>query len=358
MVKSKVDDNIFRYLKWRSDLTFEQDKFNEVDGLIISELTFLELMIDEVKDAKPLKEALAPYLDRNKDKKINLGFMIPEDCLKLAPLLSKSKRFENGIISNFEKIYNEKTVEQFCALTYHVSDELMVVAFQGTDDTLIGWEENFDMISVFPVPAQIAAKSYVDKLHELYPNKDIITVGHSKGGNLSVYSGLYAEQGTKEKIIKIYNYDGPGFEAGDVSDEIINESAQKVINIVPYHASVSMIFNTIGKIKSVKSNERGLLQHNGFSWIVEGKKFVRTPLSNDSINFNKALNEFFIEIDEDTRKELLSAFNDYVESLNTKTLVELSKSGLKAIASYNKLPKRQKQLIMRFIQIFIKHNMV
>ena len=35
--------NIIDYMKWRGDLTFAQDSFNEIDNLILSQLVYVEL---------------------------------------------------------------------------------------------------------------------------------------------------------------------------------------------------------------------------------------------------------------------------------------------------------------------------
>ena len=359
MVKSKTGDNIHQYIKWRQDLSFENDKFNEIDGLVISQLTFLELMIEETKEGpKPLKEALKPYLKMDKKQKINLGLIIPKDCLTLANEISKAKRYENGLVSDFEKQYDKEKTEQFCALTYHIDDNKMVIAYQGTDDTIIGWQENLNMMDKYPIAAQNEAVNYLNKMHNSYPYKDIIIVGHSKGGNLAVYSGVYANDDTVSKIIKIYNYDGPGFEKGRLEEEKVEKIKSKVRNILPYHSTVGMIFNQIGKITTVLSNEKGLMQHNGFSWMIENKKFIRRSLSNDSIKFNNDLNEFLRSLNDDERKSLLESFAVYLSYLPYKTLVELSHSGFAAVMNINKIPKKERQIIGKFIRIFIKDNMI
>ena len=356
MVKSKEDDNVFRYLKWRGDLNFDQDPFNDVDSFIISQLTFLELMISDDNNPKPLKQALAPYSKLKKFDEINLGVMIPKDCLKLGKTLIKINRFHNLIISDFVKTVNAELIEQFCALTIHLNDELMVVAFQGTDDTLIGWEENFDMITKFPIPAQESAKKYIDLMSEKYPNKKIITTGHSKGGNLSVYAGLFTSY--QNRIVQIYNFDGPGFELKNIDMDIIKDNINKVINIYPEHSTVGMIFDHLGKTKIIKSNEKGLLQHNGFSWTIDYNHFSKATLSNNSLKFHDDLNELVQGMSEEERNEFSSSLRRYVEKINVNTLVELSNIPVKPIFAYKEFSKKEKTFINRFIKLFIQNRML
>lgn len=356
MIPSKNGDNVFSYIKWRGDLSFTQDLFNTIDGLIISQLTFLEDMIPLTKDPKPLKEAMEPYLKLTKKDKINLGMILPADCIKLGTLISKTNRYGDCLISDYVKEYSETSIEQFCALTYHVNDKLMVIAFQGTDDSLIGWQENFDMVIKFPIPAQERAANYVDEIHNKYPDKRIILVGHSKGGNLSLYAGIYAT--SNDYIDKIYNYDGPGFELGDLDLEKLEKVKSKIKNVLPSHSTVGMIFNQYGKIEYVKSNEKGLLQHNGFSWLVSGKKFIKESVNKDCLKFHDELNYLVMNLSEEQREAFCKSFDRYVKACGAKTLLELNQPNPKRINALKEFKKDERKILFKFIGLFISNRML
>ena len=358
MVSSKKDDNVFRYLKWRGDLKMEQDSFNDIDSFIVSQLTFLELMIDLTKEPVPLKEALKPYSKQKIEKEINLGVMIPKDCLTLGKTLIKCPRYQNLIISDFVKSYNAQRVEQFCALTLHLNEEVMVLAYQGTDDTLIGWEENFDMIKKFPVPAQNSSLNYLQMISEKYPNKKIYLTGHSKGGNLALYSGIFTTDEIKKRIIKVYNLDGPGFELNRIKEENLENIVDKIVNIYPQNSTVGMIFEHYGKTKIVKSNERGLLQHNGFSWLIDSNKFVKSTLLKNSQKFHDDLNNLVLSMNEIERERMTNSFYQFVKTVDLNTLVEAKNVPFRLLKAYSKFRKEDKKFLNKFVRLFIINKML
>lgn len=355
MIKSKIDDNILKYITWRGDLSFSQDAFNEIDGLIISMLTFLELMGNHLENGPiKLKDAVVDY---TKGDKINLGFMIPKDCINLAESISKSKRFGNLLVSNFQKNYNDKVIEQFAGMTVHINDDLMVIAYQGTDDSLIGWQENFNMVLSYPVPAQSRALKYLEEEHLKYPNKKIITVGHSKGGNLSVYAGINCLEDTYKMIETIYSYDGPGIPQEFLKDDL-SKNTGKVITILPQKSTVGMIFEQIGKTIVVKSNEKGILQHNGFSWIVTGNKFKRSTLLKNSHKFHDDLNNFINSLSKEEIQDCLDAFGNYIKNLKSTTLVEVTSDIGGSILGLKAFNRKQRKIFIKFIHLFFMNKMI
>ena len=71
---------------------------------------------------------------------------------KSSVLVADKKRFANIEVSNYINVVDKKKVMQFSAMCFHISDDLIYVAFRGTDDSLIGWQEDIDMVCDFPVP--------------------------------------------------------------------------------------------------------------------------------------------------------------------------------------------------------------
>ena len=54
------------------------------------------------------------------------------------------------------------TEEQFSALEIVLGKKESFISFGGTDDTLIGWKEDFNMCFLSPIPAQTDAKAYLE----------------------------------------------------------------------------------------------------------------------------------------------------------------------------------------------------
>ncbi len=349
-------NDIFTYLKWRGDLSFEQDKFNEVDGFILSQLTFLDLS-HILREKMLLKDLIKIYFEKNKKEAIKLGLIIPDKIVDLIYSLAKYKRFANIEISNYQERFDKVRKEQFAGVSFHIDNEL-IVAYKGTDDTLIGWEEDFNMIISFPIAAQNSALSYLNDVAEAFPDKSIRLVGHSKGGNLAMYACIYASDRLKDRIKKVYNYDGPGFELKHLDMEKYEKVKTKIKTIIPEHSVIGMIFSQMGKIKVVKSKARGLNQHNGLTWWVEGRKFIKTSQRTESLNFSKSLNELVDTLTEEERISFCKSLEKYIETSGARTLVDLNNSKKQGLLATKVFTKQDRALFMKLIKIAIKNKIL
>ena len=168
----------------------------------------------------------------------------------------------------------------------------MVLSFRGTDDSLIGWKEDFNMAFQYPVPAQRAASAYLDTVARLWDGP-IVLVGHSKGGNLAIYAAMNADAKVQNRIRHIYSLDGPGFPSEIVTSPAYRRIQPKVTKIVPSSSIVGMIFETPEPCRVVSSDSDGIMQHSAFTWLVDGDQFVTEPdLSSSSQLFNEELNHW------------------------------------------------------------------
>ena len=176
--------NIIDYMKWRGDLTFAQDSFNEIDNLILSQLVYVELNNIVPGDEEPtisLLDAAKLFFKQNNEQELS--------------------RYVNDI--------NEQEQSQFSAITIKLPDNSTYIAFSGTDATLVGWHEDFNMLYLKQTPGQEKSLAYLNALGNL--DTPLRLGGHSKGGNFAIYAGMYCEKSLRDQIIAIYNNDGPGF---------------------------------------------------------------------------------------------------------------------------------------------------
>ncbi len=348
--------DVFTYLKWRGDLSFEQDKFNEVDGFILSQITFLDLS-HILREKMLLKDLIKLFFDKYKKEEIKLGLIIPKKIVDLIYSLSKYKRFSNIEISNYQEKFDQKRKEQFAGVTFHINDQI-IIAYKGTDDTLIGWEEDFNMIISFPIAAQQSALNYLNEIANLYYDKTIRIVGHSKGGNLAMYASIYASDDIQERIKKVYNYDGPGFEFKFLDLSRYEKVKSKIKTIIPEHSVIGMIFNQLGKIKIVKSKARGIYQHDGLTWWIEGYKFVKAQQREESINFSKSLNEMVEKLSEEERISFCKSLENYTEKSGAKTLLDLRNSKTQGIIATKVFTKKDRSLFVKLIKIAVKNKIL
>lgn len=344
--------NVFDYLLWRGDIGFESSPMCEIDVLILSELSYVPL--DDVVGANTprgitIKAAAEEFFKTHSVDDTSLGVIVPSAIIRLFYEMAKTERFGNVIISNYVNKTCEKEKKQFSALTAHISRRDVAVLYRGTDDTVVGWRENFNMAFMTPVPAQIDAASYLDNV-KLRGVRRVFVGGHSKGGNLAVYAAAKCGKRVKKKLCAIYDFDGPGFKNDFFKTPDYADIADRTYTFVPEYSVVGMLLEHGDDYKIVKSSNSGIWQHDALSWQVFCRSFDLAPsLSKRSQALDSVLSAWLSELCDDDRSAIVSAVFDVVHSTDSLTLTQLSerKSGLaKALLSLD--PEKRKFLYEKF----------
>lgn len=351
---------VLDYVTWRGDLRFKQSKFNEIDNIIFSMLTYLdfERTFLEAKQTYPtLSVGIDTFFKQYDYKTYKFGLIIPPVIKDLAKAVQKTKRFGNVILLDYEKYVNAEERTQFCAVTFLLDDSSIVVAYEGTDDTIAGWYENFNMVLTDETIAQKKAKNYLNRIGKTFPNKKIYVCGHSKGGNLAYYSSMFAKDEIKERIVKIYNNDGPGLLYDRYPEEKAKIIDEKGITIIPNSTIIGAIFEQRGEIEIVSSKAKNLYQHDPFQLIVEGKYFVRLDkFTNSSLKVKKEIQKLQMSL---TKEELYYVMNSVYDALykqNKRTLMDLKTTDANIFRSLIKIVKDDKKVIRQFTAILINNN--
>ncbi|MGL4792006.1 MAG: DUF2974 domain-containing protein [Anaerotignaceae bacterium] len=352
--------NIIDYLHWRGDLTFEVSPFNEVDSLILSALAYVEFdeIAPSVKDEETviLKDCYKLYMEKHIDIEAHKKVSFVKNTPELFKPVANSVRFGNILVGRFVNRIDYQMETQFSAVTFFIDEETIYVAFRGTDNSIVGWKEDFNMSFSTPVPGQRLAEKYlqfvVSKNH-----KKIMIGGHSKGGNLAVYSAAMADEDIKKRIIAVYNNDGPGFS----KDFVKGENYQSVLHVVdtylPQSSVIGMIFEHEEDFFVVKSNQVGILQHDPLTWEVEGKSFIYVEaLTNNTILFNKTLKSWTAAMDTEKRRHFVEALFGMLEMANAKTLEDLVENKWIVIKSISDLDEDTKKLLFETFGVFLKES--
>ena len=205
--------DFFDYLNWRGDLSFELSPFNKIDALLLAHLTYciFDGVISEKFTERKSFTQVAKDFSKTPDyeERINIGFLINKRTTELMFKAAESERFRNVELCGFRNIYNEEKVEQFAAVTFIVEGK-PVIALRGTDDTIVGWKEDFNIAWLEQIPAQKDALEYFEEACKSLDG-DVILVGHSKGGNLVINTAVNCDSKLQKRVKAIYNFDGPGF---------------------------------------------------------------------------------------------------------------------------------------------------
>lgn len=298
--------NVFDYLLWRGDLTLEQSPFQDVDGLILTCLAY-HYFIGVLKQYDTTVVRIEDLANQVKDLPMEkLHVRDPQD-LVLLQLMGKSRRFQNMEVCYYVDQVDMEMEAQFAALTVLLGDGTFFVAYRGTDLSLIGWKEDFNMSFLDFVPAQIAAAAYLMYAAQNLSG-DIRIGGHSKGGNLAVFASAVCPRKIQDRILCIYNHDGPGFQEGMLRFQGYKDIIFKVHSFVPESSIIGMIMNHQGGYTVVKSAEKGLLQHDPYSWEVSGKDFVRLEaVSMESKFWDKTLKSWLKSLTPQKREKFVDA---------------------------------------------------
>jgi hypothetical protein len=351
---------IIDYIKWRGDLSFDLSPFNEVDNLILSELSYIGFadLLDGQKEST-LFEIADNYLDLIKDQE--LGVLLTGDFYLMLELMSKSKRYKDLIIKDCIELIDEEIEMQFSALTVETCKDSAYIAYRGTDDTLVGWKEDFKMSFLDVIPAQKKALEYLSMITSKLNYKKIYLGGHSKGGNLAVYAAVHADDEIKERIVKVYNNDGPGFKQKLLETQEYKDIGDKIETLIPQSSVVGMILEHEESYKVVKSNQVGVLQHDGFTWEVMGSKFVYlSNVADDSKMADLTLKKVLNTMDLQQREKFTNVLFEIISVNENRTLAEIKKDGLKSLYSmsknFNSLDRKTKKALVQTVSMFFEEG--
>lgn len=282
-------DNIIGYLKEFGGYTFSERPFNEVDALILAQFSYFGWG-NVIPGLSKNTEAVS--LEQMKEKmdasEVFYFKMYEIDNKKLWAELLASRRFAHMKCNYISDIFSETMQTQFCAFTVFPEGELPVVIYRGTDDTILGWKEDYDMAKDAPIAGQRIASMYLRQV-ALRLEGDFMVVGHSKGGNLAVFSVLDNNEDVQKRVAGIYNYDGPHFRKDILDNYEYEKIKDKIHKYIPQSSVVGILMETEHDYKVVYSAAHvGSKQHNPYNWAVKRGEFV---YEDDVHGHSKRLNE-------------------------------------------------------------------
>ena len=299
---------IFDYLDHVTYDSIYDRPFKELDVLALTELTYLPFdRIVPQGDTTNIEVRLSDatdLVDRITD------FIVTDQHLQLVDSLATSKRFKNIKLLNYVDEYDPDVQKQFAAMTYRLTMDVYLVVFRGTDDTLIGWKEDFHMTYMDHIPAQRRAASYLQHVMKEFPKGRFMVAGHSKGGNLAAYACSYLPDQLSEQVDAIFCYDAPGLNKSIIKTEGYQRIAHLIHRFVPQGSIVGMMLEVPEPATIVKSRAfGGFAQHDAFTWMVEKDGFVTLDqTSPDSQQMNQTLKQWVREVPDSQLKKFFDTF--------------------------------------------------
>ena len=354
MVFRRSGDNmdIVAYLDKFKDKTFVEYPFNDIDNLILSQISYLPLggiVPSLYEKGLTLYEVSLRFFNKYDDNYLKKEwYMIPKVANLLAKMASR-RRYSDSILYNYVNIIDNH--KQFGALSIKLNDNSIYISYEGTDNTTVGWKEDFIMACNFPAGSQLLAIKYLNRAVRL--SDEVVRVGgHSKGGNLAISAVMGCNFIIRSKVVAIYNNDGPGFLKEQVNSSKYRKILPKIKMFVPKESIVGMILYHKANYVVVKSNRLGIFQHDAFTWMCNDKTFIEDKLSNKSKNVGKKLNARLETLSFSKRKKIVEAIFSVFEDNDIKLLREINlKKFFDLFLSFRNLDKETKKLVIDFIKL-------
>ena len=348
------------YLYWRGDLSFEQDPFNEVDNLILSQLAYVDF--DEiVSDQREVKigigEVCKTYWEMHTEEEIRNR----KSFVKLAPFLLKpvaqSRRFREMKLSGYVNYVSNSEQAQMSAIQYELEDGTVYVAFRGTDETLAGWREDFNLSFMPRTVGQRLAMEYL-KSNFQDTNLRLRVGGHSKGGNFAVYAAAFAGPEVDRQIEQVITNDGPGFCQEVTETPEYKKVLTKTISIIPGNSVIGLLLDSDLEPLVVRSSASGIMQHDALTWQVKANRFVRTERTVDSLFVEKMMTDWLGRVDVESRRVIVDQIFNVLQSTGAHTMKDVRSSSLKevkeAIQMARSLPKEEQKEVTQALRQLVK----
>lgn len=338
------------YIKEYGDKTFNEEKFNEIDNVILSSVVYLNFdgIVPKNKKSISLCEAGNIFLYKYNYFDVSKLGIAQKVSYKILKQIVNTKRYKDIQMYNYKYIWDTDT--QFGAVCFKVKKKFIYVAFEGTDNLLSGWKEDFQMAYEFPVPSQKLAVKYLNENIKLF-DKNIIVGGHSKGGNLALVSSMYCKNRINKKIKQIYSNDGPGLKKEQIESENYSKIRDRLIHLVPNYSYVGVLLRN-DKFTVIKTNRKDFMAHAVSSWQVNENEFIRENLSSISDSFRNSLLKWLDEHDLNQREKMISTVFKTLEESGIKNLNDFFnlKNAITVIRNINNIDDETKKLVISLIE--------
>ena len=348
--------NVCDYVRWRGDLTLEQSEFNEIDNLILARFSYFPFdKIIRENEIATIKELSRRFSNQDVTKLPILW----KDDVELFPLMGNSKRFGGMLATKYINKIDAEQEKQFSAITVLMPDGTIYVSYRGTDNTIVGWKEDFNMSFKSHIASQISAKQYLEEIAKEYPSSKIIIGGHSKGGNIAVYAATFASKEVKDRIINVYNNDGPGFCEDVIETPEYQEILPRVHTYIPQSSILGRLMNHKEKYTIVESVQRGIMQHDLYSWQVLGKEFVTLKkLTNESEFIDKTIKDWLENVEPEKREQVIDAVFEILNTTEAQTMKELKANWFAnaktILGTYKNIDSDTKEMVWQTVNELLK----
>ncbi len=345
------------YLKTYGHISFADAPMNDVDRLVFAQLAYMDF--EKVNEPGCLFShalAHASYADSNDPSEDRFSFQRKDDLL-LAALSASCPRYQDVRFLRFTRHFDPEAESQFAALALLLPEDHLLIAFRGTDNTLAGWKEDFNMAFMDEIPAQRMALDFLTETAKDAPR--ITVIGHSKGGNLALYASGACSYSLQERIDLAVSFDGPGLSERMVRSEGFARMQDRMRVVRPRSSLVGMLFEQPGEVRTIDSRVFSMLQHYPYFWKTEGMDFIYVAQpSLDNILLSKTLCGMLEKLPVDAREQFVEAVYEIISASEADTLNDLAGTWLRSAAVIAarlfRADSETRRLFLRVLSAFLK----
>ncbi len=343
--------NLINYLEKVKELTFDQEPLNILDKVCINEIGYLTY--EKWLSASDLQKTinLHDYAD-GKDLNPDYSFMVTKERVELAEAMVRSRRFAGLSLSSYRSVLDKEVEKQFAAMIFSLPElDYQHIVFRGTDDSVIGWKEDFQLTYSREIPAHRSAIAF---LSEHLPNLSghITVSGHSKGGNLALYSAVQSSTALREQIAELLLLDSPGLMKPLLEKPSYQELKARMTVIRPQDSVVGVMLYWDRPAQLVAAEGIGFAQHNALTWEVdlETRDFIYVDQPTDlSQRLEGTFQEWIETLPNQELKQVCDLFFDTIldsgiESLDDIGIKTLPKLG-QLLQEFGNLTDQQKKVL-------------
>ncbi len=320
-----MSDTIHDYLREYGDVSFMERPMNEVDSLVLCQFAYLKFdgMVPGVRENRS-SVTLCELAEHPRVEELFADERFAKDNRQLFEGMLGGRRFRNMKLNCYINVVEKEWETQFSAITCILEDGTIYVAFRGTDETIVGWKEDFNMAFLSPVPGQAMSVKYLNMVTGRFYSRFYVG-GHSKGGNLAVYSAMNCTPHVQERILKIYSMDGPGFRPEVLEECGYDRIADRVVKLLPHSSMIGMIFEWDNSYRVVESASFGLAQHNPYNWKVKNGEFVMADDIYDKTRLaDKTINEWILSLEEQKIKIFVDTLYQVISASQADDLIAIT----------------------------------
>ena len=334
-------------------MDFIVSPFNPVDNIIFSQLSYLTLdgivPGPDEKDVISIEVAMKVYNKKLAHPGFKMTSTFKQDP-ELIKALGASKRFGKCQLFGYVNRFDTAREIQFSALCIYTNDDYCFVAFRGTDASLVGWKEDFNMCFREVIPSQFESVKYIEKMAPII-NGPIRVGGHSKGGNLAIYAASQCNRKVQKRITAVYSNDAPGFHEKVISSEGYKAIQDRLFSYVPQSSIIGMFMENGSNYKVIKSSETGLMQHCLYSWEVMYNDLVYAKKSTLSSRFvNLTIREWINNHDNTQREKFIETLYNMLNSANINSVIEFEKNWFTSVRRMLRSLKHVDEPTKKFIR--------